>query len=353
MRRAGDLLSAAPLPMRWCGSPGVSKIAYLTEGSDGTPTAAAGLMFLPSGEAPDEGWPVVSWGHGTSGIGRYCGLTASRGAPHDAPFLAELARAGYAAVATDYLGLTPTATQSHPYLDIRTEATATIDIVRAARQADSGLSERWVSFGVSQGGHAALGAGSIAAKYAPELDYRGTAAIAPASHVETLLPMAGPHAPRIPELTGLVAVAGAVLSGMSLRPSVFDVQPYLSDEGRRVLAGLSDVCVDKWGDIVDGVTMNSMLTRSLSEPAFVRALGDYMRVPTYGYNRPIFVAQGTRDTMVPLSLTMRLLAEFDGTGTEYELATFDSDHDSIAEEGGFSAGLDFIRQVLPVEGQTA
>jgi pimeloyl-ACP methyl ester carboxylesterase len=330
----------------------VSTLAYLTEGSDGTPTAAAGLMFLPSGAPPAQGWPVVSWAHGTSGIGRYCGLTASRGAPHDAPFLAELARAGYAVVATDYLGLTPSATQSHPYLDIRTEATSTIDIVRAARQADSRLSARWASFGVSQGGHAALGVGSITATYAPELDYRGTAVIAPASHVETLLPMAGPHAPRIPELTGLVAVAGAILSGMSLRPNVFDIQPYLTDEGRRVVSALADVCVDKWDDVVDGVTLNSMLTTPLSEPAFVRALGEYMRVPTYGYTRPVFVAQGTRDTMVPLSLTMRLLAEFDGTGTEYELETFDSDHDSIAEEGGFDAGLAFVRRVLPVANRT-
>ena len=90
-------------------------------------------------------------------------------------------KAGYAVVRTDYEGLgTPSA---HPYLIGVSEGRAVLDMVRAARKLDRSLGKQVVIAGHSQGGHAALWAGSLAGKWTPELDVRGTLALAPASHL--------------------------------------------------------------------------------------------------------------------------------------------------------------------------
>ena len=44
-----------------------------TDGIDGeTPIAVSGSLFLPLGTAPEGGWPLVAWTHGTVGIADHC-----------------------------------------------------------------------------------------------------------------------------------------------------------------------------------------------------------------------------------------------------------------------------------------
>ncbi|WP_433621390.1 lipase family protein [Nocardia sp. CA-120079] len=103
-----------------------------------------------------------------------------------------------AILAVTSVGLNAGAATPHPYLQFRTEATATTDLVRATRTADKDLSPRWTVVGVSQGGHAALNTGALTPTYAPELDFRGTAALAPPANVEQAIAPAGPYIPRVP-----------------------------------------------------------------------------------------------------------------------------------------------------------
>lgn len=71
-------------------------------------------------------------------------------------------------VAADYPGLgTP---GMHPYLIGESEGRAVLDSVRAARDLpDAGASNRFAVWGHSQGGHASLYTGELAASYAPDL----------------------------------------------------------------------------------------------------------------------------------------------------------------------------------------
>ena len=109
---------------------------YRSDGSAGDPVAEVAMVFIPNGTPPADGWPVVAWGHGTSGVGDSC-------APSKYPSLypdpwpqygnevARLVRQGYVVTAPDYEGLgTP---GLHSYLNTDTEAFAMIDAVRAAR----------------------------------------------------------------------------------------------------------------------------------------------------------------------------------------------------------------------------
>ena len=88
-------------------------------------------------------------------------------------------------VATDYAGLGTKGI--HPYLIGESEARSVLDSVRAARALpNSGASNRFAVLGHSQGGHAALDPGQVAARYAPDLKLVGVAAAAPATYLVEL-----------------------------------------------------------------------------------------------------------------------------------------------------------------------
>jgi pimeloyl-ACP methyl ester carboxylesterase len=92
---------------------------------------------------------------------------------------------GYVVVATDYEGLGVPGV--HPYLVGISEAHAVLDSVRAARELPAAqATHRFAVWGHSQGGHAALFTGELAAQYAPELKLVGVATAAPATYLVDL-----------------------------------------------------------------------------------------------------------------------------------------------------------------------
>ncbi|MBF6216098.1 hypothetical protein IU487_34435 [Nocardia puris] len=342
---SGGVVEYRAQPAGWGGFENAYFVSYRTEGPTGAATTATGAVFVPPGTAPDGGWPVVAWAHGTSGLGPTCGVTPSAAAG-DGWIVERLLSAGYAVATPDYLGLGPGAETTHPYLQSRTEATATIDLVRAAVRSDDSLSSSWAVAGVSQGGHAALNAGHLASSYAPELDFRGTVAMAPASNFETVFALAGPHVPSVDLLNALTPNLAALLGGLQLADPDFPVRDYLTPSGQRLVADLATKCVGAWGDSADGASIGSILARPLGDPPFASRLSRYMAVPTAGYDRPIFVAHGVPDTTVPIPLTLALLAQFDAAGTRYEFRSYDSDHQKITADS-LPDAITFLHKVLP------
>ena len=162
------------------------KILYLSRSYAGGPTAVSGLLFVPTTPAPAGGRNVVAFTHGTTGVDSSC--APSNLGPSYWPAidgLTRFLRAGDVVVAPDYQGLGTRG--PHPYLVGDAEATATLDEVRAARLfAPARAGARFVVWGASQGGQAALFTGQLAASYAPELKLLGVAAAAPATDLQTL-----------------------------------------------------------------------------------------------------------------------------------------------------------------------
>jgi acetyl esterase/lipase len=162
------------------------RVLYRSTGLDNKPIIVSGVVIVPPGDPPPGGRPIVAWAHPTSGVVPRC-------APSLAIFLFEqiqglrsFVRDGYVVAATDYPGLgTP---GPHPYLVGASEARAVIDSVRVAGSLPgAGGGKKFVVWGHSQGGHAALFTGIIAKTYAPELDLLGVAAAAPATDLVTLM----------------------------------------------------------------------------------------------------------------------------------------------------------------------
>ena len=160
-------------------NPGAGKNIRLlyssTDGIDGKDMiAVSGVLFLPKGNAPAGGWPLMAWTHGTVGIADICAPSWNGRQEQDRKHLQHWLENGYAVVASDYQGLGTPGT--HPYLATRPEAYSNLDIIRAVQSADFPVSKKVVLFGQSQGAGAAVATAGHAADYAPDVDVVGVVA---------------------------------------------------------------------------------------------------------------------------------------------------------------------------------
>lgn len=182
----GSLLSAEPVAnarVPWLGDDGyVVRVTYRsTEGDTGVSTVVSGMIFKPTGEAPDGGWPVVAVAHGANGINEACAPSLSDTLLGQAPLVRGMLDEGYAVVVPDYQGLG--APGIHPFMDARTAGYNIIDGVRALRVAYRDTAARWGAFGQSQGGAAVWSAAENAKTYAPDVEMVGAVAISPPADV--------------------------------------------------------------------------------------------------------------------------------------------------------------------------
>lgn len=298
-----------------------TKVTYTTTGPLGRSATSTGAVFLPPGEPPPGGWPVVSWAHGTVGIADRCSPTVT--GKIGGPYLAHWLSQGYAVVATDYVGLgTP---GLHPYLDGPTEANSVIDMVRAARAVEPALSPRWIVLGQSQGGQAALFTAARATGRAPELDFRGAVATGAPSNLENLTTLVTPGFPRLP-LEGSTVFVSYILAGLrAARPDI-DVDRFLTPVGRDALAAAETECYETMAPKLAGVSIGSLVSRPLDDPALLAAVRDMLEVPTTGYDRPVFLGQGLTDDIVPAPLALKLAAELAANRQPVTFRTYPTGH---------------------------
>lgn len=321
----GTVLRIEELPRKLSlpGAGSAYRLTYATLGIDERPATSTGAVFVPEGSAPDGGWPVLSWAHGTVGLGDSCAPSFLPRTPRDTAYLSHWLSQGYAIVATDYVGLgTPGV---HPYLDSEVAAHSVIDMVRAGVAAVPELSNTWMAIGQSQGGHAAVNAGHEATSYAPELDFRGVVATGAPSNLEHLFPFGDPAFPEI-GLDGLTVFTTYILAGMRESDPQLDVNSYLTQQGLDLVDSAETLCYEEQADRVDGVPTGALLSRSLNTPEFRLAISDYLAVPTKGYARPLFIAQGLTDTVVPAPLSMALVPQLLADGADVTYRTYPTGH---------------------------
>ncbi len=130
------------------------KLVYETIDPLGARTQASGAQFLPQNVG--KALPLLSYQHGTSTLTNY---VPSNGTSDESIVGLVFASAGYATVLPDYLGLGDSP-GFHPYVHARSEATACVDMLRAARRycASNSVALNGQIFlvGYSEGGHATM-----------------------------------------------------------------------------------------------------------------------------------------------------------------------------------------------------
>ena len=220
-------------------------VLYRSTSVRGKAIAVSGTIHLPKGKPPKNGWPIVTWAHGTTGLGDQCAPSRNTGegsvhaySVYIEPLLERFLKAGFAVVRTDFEGLGTKGT--HPYLVGVSEGRGLLDIVRAARKAHPGvLSNRFVIAGHSQGGHASVFGAAIAPKWTPDLRLRGTAAFAPfAQGDELFAALSGSNQPS--RISGYVAV---IARGLDAAYPQLGLPALLSDRGRELYPLTLSLCI--------------------------------------------------------------------------------------------------------------
>lgn len=183
----GSVIRTEPLTGKY-DVPGANayRMLYTTEGPRGEKRVSSGMIFIPTSKAPKGGRKVVSWAHPTVGMGDACAPSRSATPAGMLQWLPGMIARGWVVTATDYAGLGTEGVEE--YLIGQSEVHDVVNAVRAARaipEAQAGTD--YTVFGHSQGGHAAMWAGTLAPKYAPELNLLGVAGAAPAAPLADLV----------------------------------------------------------------------------------------------------------------------------------------------------------------------
>jgi pimeloyl-ACP methyl ester carboxylesterase len=182
-----------------------ARVVYRSTTGDRQPTQVSGSVFVPRGDPPPGGWPVVAFAHGTTGIDEPCAPSLSNDLLGYAETVGILTTKGFAVALPDYQGLGEPGV--HPYTDSRTAGLNVIDSVRALRATFPDVSNRWAAFGGSQGGGAAWAADEQAHDYAPELTLVGAVAVSPVGDLTGLVDKSQRDALTTHQELGLITIA--------------------------------------------------------------------------------------------------------------------------------------------------
>ncbi len=313
-------------------------IVHTMQSVAGVQTKASTLLFVPEGEAPQGGWPVIAWAHGTTTPGnKLCapsltddldgGLTKD-GFNSDYLFeISTLVNAGYAVVAPDLEGLGEVAEVPYPYFNASSLARSLVSGVVAAHKVNANLSSEYVAVGHSDGGHAVLGVEAFADE-APQFEFKGTVAIAPYTSIEAFVKELGQRAAANSEKASdfrllqnfnvaLMTTGLKVIDPSFKASSVMgaDLEAQLKEFTTRcsvpAIGGLSKVIAAK-GAAFDGFKENWASDPKMA--AFL-AENDPAANPNFRLKKPTFISLGPDDSFVFQNTTSALVARLKADGT--------------------------------------
>lgn len=251
----------------------------------------SGALYLPAGNPPAGGWPLLAWAHGTLGIADACAPSWAGLRERDAAYINRWLARGFAVVVSDYQGLGGPG--PHPYTFWQAEGRSVLDSIRAAHAIKPGLiANRMVLAGQSQGGGAALGAAILAGTYAPELPILGAVLTAPNSTFPE-----GPIKlpPRQSNTVFLALASGA------LREDGPPIEGILTAKGLELLSVARQGCTRDIGQKSKALQIGSFAELFTITPEALNAA----RIPTTDMPQasiafPLFIATGQADhTITP------------------------------------------------------
>ena len=340
-RSPGRILRSEELPEP---PPGAKawRILYSSTGLDGKPVEVSGIVVAPELPPPLAGRNVVAWAHPTTGVADNCAPSLREDVFDTIPHLQALIALDYVVTATDYPGLGTSG--PHPYLVGESEARSVIDSVRAAREIEpAGASARYVAWGHSQGGHAALFTGEIASIYAPELTLSGVAAISPATDLAQLLE------DDVAERAGRLIACYSLWSWSRVYRAPLD--PVVAPSAVTTIDRAARDCIETWGEVYKAVFDSSGIGAGfLKDGAFEaepwKRLLEENRPGRRPILAPIYVAQGEEDTIVRPSVTADFVAGLCRTGERVRYETLPGVDHMRAGRASATSAVQWMRDRL-------
>lgn len=318
----------------------VYRVLYLSQTALNTPQIVSGLMLVPDGAKPVAGFPVIAYGHGTTGMAD--STAPSRTSLGLSDILGWMAK-GYIVSATDYPGLGMPG--SHPYLVGEVAAYSMLDAARAALRfcdVSRGIrtpsaSNRIILAGHSQGGHAALFAQQVWPRYAADLEILGTVIYAPVSELRRLVTtMSNERAALVGPAT-LTMYAYSQYYGGPESLTAWLKEPYATQLPER--AESRDIfSLSLWlGFNPERVFEPTLLTDIRAENwADTQPWTGYLDTNTPGNfasDIPVLVIQGQKDLIIPPETSKQLKVRLCSKGTQAQLISYPNAGHSVVNDG--------------------
>ena len=305
-----------------------TRIMYHSRTSTGRDVAATAVVLVPDGTTPAGGWPVVVDAHGASGIGRPCAPSLMKDLYHGNQMM-DFVNRGFAVVAPDYAGL---GTDGRPELVNKTaEANDVIYAQQAARRVRPDLSPRWVLWGHSQGGGAAMGVAERQRLH-PQPGYLGAVLTSPVANLSEVVD----HVAATP---GYGAFAAMIAQGAHFSDPKIQPRRLLSPEAYSRIGITAIGCLNAAFTAYADLTGPQLVTPAYStDPAFRQ----YLLVNSTGtrpLGGPVLLLQGQADTVVPVGVTDQIANQQCRLGTRLTYKTYPGlEHDTYPWVQGIDDG---------------
>lgn len=302
-------------------------VAFPARGVDGAVHEQTGLLHLPETTPPAAGFPVVVYGHMTTGGSPRSAPSAGtpthpewrRMSQGDALCEALLAR-GVAVLRPDYEGIGGPGV--HPYLIGSSLAASMTGMMRARDSFDAPLGDAWVAAGHSEGAVAALHA-SVAEVPDDRSRLLGTAAFAPVTRMDRSIGAVVRIGTRFPGSGIVSALIGLMLRGAATtdqRMRELIASDGLSGRAAAHWPDLDRLCLTElaapgsWGGIAPG-GIGGRRGVELFELLFASFRANEVAALT-GFRAPVRIDAARFDEVAPAPLSAALLRRYRSGGAE-------------------------------------
>ncbi|MCZ4518146.1 lipase [Rhodococcus ruber] len=267
-----------------------------TSGVDGSPTAVSGVAAVPAGSPPEGGWPIVVYGHGTTGVQAGCGPSLSSYLLGYHYVVKDFAELGYVTVLPDYQGL-GTGGGTHPYLEPRTAGYNMIDAARATHAALPDTSTRWAAAGLSQGGQAAWAANELDSAYGQGMELVGSASLSPPTDLTPLVRAATDGTLTTPQKELLpYLLYGAQQVDPSIDPNAYSGS--VAQDNNELLLSCDSGDTEARKQVVEEMAPDEFAADSTeSEQKLIDVIGRFT-LPQVRTEVPMYVAYGGQDDVI-------------------------------------------------------
>ncbi|MGB7181162.1 MAG: lipase family protein [Burkholderiaceae bacterium] len=357
---AGDVVSATDLSLPDVTAAASKQlITYRMPGVSGGLVEATAVVLIPAGTPPAGGWPVVGWGHGTTGVADACAPSALLDLATYDTYLNAFVQGQFAVVAADYEGLGTPGT--HPYLHLDSEGRSMLHAIKAASLQYPSLSSRYALLGHSQGGHAAIGAAELAtAGEVSGLSLVGVVALAPASQIRTqgafLASVANNPAAnlldRVPAAIGRIGFTSLILAGIEAVDASFDDATGYGPDGGFIPDLVAQQCLSGISASLSSPIQDALFADNNIEAILPNATESLPAVSSYlemlepglrPITGPVLILQGDADTTVFPSSTQSLVNLMANQGNSVSLEVSPGEDHSTIVESTLIRALEFIR----------
>ena len=296
------------------GLPGsVYRIMYTSTTAAGDPTVVTGTAVVPPGPVPDGGRPVLTHGHGSTGLADDCAPSRALGRKGSEQLLAELSvltqqtsPAGYVVASSDYEG--QSGPGRHPFLVGVSEGRSMLDAAVAVGSLPDVETDGTLSIaGYSQGGHAAVWARQLAAERTPDLDVVGTVAGAPSTELVDLL-RSGAQGSVLGSFPAMVA------AGQAAGDAELDLDAALTRAGRSMIEAIDASC-DAMSELDSSA--EAMRVDITTEEPWHRAVLDSTPGQSVG-SGPLLIVHSREDRNVPVEQSATLQRRLCARGANVE-----------------------------------